>query len=76
MIRVVAHNLFRFDFFFLMKGLRVSVWQTRDILMGGKNLIDIKFTTIGNQVRFIDTTKYFQPSLGGLASKLDQFRKS
>ena len=76
MIRVVAHNLFRFDFFFLMKGLRVSVWQTRDILMGGIYLIDIKFTTIGNQVRFIDTTKYFQPSLGGLASKLDQFRKS
>ena len=24
---VVAHNLFRFDFFFLLKGLRAGVWK-------------------------------------------------
>ena len=35
-IPVVAHNLFRFDFFFLAKGLRASVWKTRDIIIGGK----------------------------------------
>ena len=28
---VVAHNLFRFDFFFLIKGLRAGVWRNRDI---------------------------------------------
>ena len=50
MIPVVPHNFFRFDFFFLMKGLRASVWQTRDILIGGKNPTDINFTNIGNQV--------------------------
>ena len=29
-IPAVADNLFHFDFFFLMKGMRASVWKTRD----------------------------------------------
>ena len=56
-IPVVAHNLFRFDFFFLMKGMRASVWETRDIVIGGKNPTDINFASVGNQVQFIDTIK-------------------
>ena len=69
-IPVVAHNLFRFDFFFLLKGLRSSVWRTRDITIGGKNPININFASIGNQVQFLNTIKYFQQSLSGLASSL------
>ena len=34
-VPVISHNLFRFDFFFLVKGLRASVWKTRDIVIGG-----------------------------------------
>ena len=56
-IPVVAHNLFRFDFFFLMKGMRASVWETRDIVIGGKNPTDINFASVDNQVQFIDTIK-------------------
>ena len=62
-ITVVVHNLFRFDFFFLLKGLRAGVWRTRDISIGGKNPIDVNFANIGNQVMFLDTIKYFQQSL-------------
>ena len=36
-ISVVAHNLFRFDFFFLLKGLRTGVRKTKDITIDGKN---------------------------------------
>ena len=36
-IPVVAHNLFRFNFFFLVKGLTSDMWRTRDIKIGGKN---------------------------------------
>ena len=36
-INVVAHNLFRFDFFFFLKGLRAGVWKIRNITIGGKN---------------------------------------
>ena len=56
---VVTHNLFRFDFFFLMKGLRAGVWRTRDIKIGGKNPTNINFANIGNQIMFLDTKKIF-----------------
>ena len=55
-ITVIAHNLFTFDFFFLLKG--------------------IIFGSIGNQVMFIDTIKYFQQSLGALASNLTNKEKA
>ena len=39
-VTVIAHNLFRFDFFFLLKGLRAAVSRTRDLIIGGKNPTD------------------------------------
>ena len=56
--------------FFLLKGLRSGVWRTRDITIGGKNPTAINFARMGNQVQFLDTTKYFQQSLNGLSSSL------
>ena len=58
-ISVVTHNLFRFDFFFLLKGLRAGVWK-RDISIGGKNPANRNFPNIGNKIMFLDTIKYFQ----------------
>ena len=69
-LSIIAHNLFRFDFFFLLKGLRAGVWKTRDITIGGTNPTNINFTLIGNQVIFIDPVKYFQQGLQTLASNL------
>ena len=37
-ISVFAHNLFRFDFFFILKGLRLCVWRTKNLNMGGKGI--------------------------------------
>ena len=54
-ISVIPHSLFRFDFFFFLKGIRASSWRTRDINIGGKNPTDMNFVHIGNQVVFIDT---------------------
>ena len=45
-ITVVAHNLFRFNFFFLLKGLRVGLWRTRDLNIGGKNPTGISFANL------------------------------
>ena len=47
-ISVVVHNLFKFDFFFLLKGLRAGVWKRRDVSTGGKNPTNINFANIGN----------------------------
>ena len=48
-ISVVAHNLFKFDFFFLLKELRVGIWKTRDVSIGGKNPTNIIFCKYGEQ---------------------------
>ena len=69
-ISVITHNLFRFDFFFLLKRIHASVWRTKDIPIGGKNATNINYVDIENQVMFIHTIKYFQQSLGALASNL------
>ena len=74
-ISVIAHNLFRFDFFFLLKEIKAGSWRTRDISIGGKNTTDINFARIANQVIFIDTIKYFQQSLATLASTMTDKEK-
>ena len=70
------HNLFRFDFFPLLKRLRVGIWTTKDLSTGGKNPTDISFANIGNQILFLDTIKYFQQSLGALVNSLIDQEKS
>ena len=74
-IPVTVHNQFRFDFFLFLKGLRPSVWETTDMNIGGKNPTDVNFALIENQVRYIDTIKYYQQSLANLASSMAVIEK-
>ena len=69
-IPVLAHNQFRFDFFLFLKGIRPSVWETSHIAIDGRNPTDVNFAIIRSQVRFIDTVKFFQQSLGSLADSM------
>ena len=41
-----------------------------DIAIGGRNPTNVNFVIIRNQVRFIDTVKYFQQSLGSLGNSM------
>ena len=70
-----AHNQFRFDFFLFLKGIRPSVWGTSGIEIGGSNPTNVNFAIIKNQVRFIDTVKYFQQSLGSLADSMTDIER-
>ena len=58
-----------------IKGIRLSVWETKDINIGGTRLTNISFASISN-IRFIDTIKYYQISLGKLASTLTDTEKN
>ena len=71
-IPVLAHNQFRFDFFFVKKGIKPSIWETKQISIGGKNATAINFANIKNQVEFIDTTKLFQQSLASLGDSVTE----
>ena len=55
----IAHNVFKFDMYYLLKGIRLLVWNTKDINIGGNGLTDINFANPGIQVKFVDTMKYF-----------------
>ena len=60
---------------FLLKGIRLSVWETKDINMGGTNLTTINYSTIG-KVKFIDAMKYYLTSLGKLAWTMTEKEKN
>ena len=60
--------------YFLIKGIRISVWETKDINIGRTGLTNINFASIG-QVKPINTMKYFLSSLGKLAETIDRIEK-
>ena len=61
--------------FFLLKGIRLSVWRTTDINIGGNNMTDINYAQIDN-FKFIDSIKYYQTSLEKLSETLSDIEKS
>ena len=69
-IPVFTHSQFRFDFFLLLKGVRLSVWEMTGIDIDGKNPADVNSAIIRHQVCFINTVKYFQQSLESLANSM------
>ena len=70
-ISVFAHNLFRFDFFFVLKGLRLSVWRAKDLNMGGKSIRNMICANIVDQAKFINTIKFYQEPLHALAASME-----
>ena len=50
--------------------------ETTHIKIGAKNASNINFALIGNQVRFIDTIKYFQQSLGNLGASMTDIEEN
>ena len=71
----ITHNLFGFEMFFLINEIRIWVWGTKDVYIGGTGSTNISFASIDTQVKFIDTMKYFLTSLGQLASTLHKVEK-
>ena len=70
----IAHDFFGFDIYFLIKGIRMSVWDTKEVNIGGARLTNINFGSISD-MKLIDTMKYFLTSLGKLATIMDSVEK-
>ena len=71
----ITHNFFGFDMFFLLKGIQLSVWETKDLNIGGSELTKINFASLDSQDIFIDTMKHYLSNLGSLASTLHDVEK-
>ena len=61
--------------FYFIKGYRASAWGSKDLNFGRNNFTNKNFANIGGEVKFIDTLKYCQKSLGELASTLTEEEK-
>lgn len=59
----------------MIKGIRLCVWRTKSMIIGGTNLTNIQYTDIGNQIKFIDTIKHYQQAPSVLASSVDKTEK-
>ena len=79
-ILVPAHNLLSFDFFFVVKGIRLCVWlcvwRTKKLNIRGSSLTDVQYANIGNQVKLLETIKYYQQSLASLAASANEIEKA
>ena len=60
---------------FLIKEIRLSAWETKDIFIGGTGLTKRNFASIGS-IKLIDSMKYYQTSLGKLSSTLTDIEKN
>ena len=45
-IPVFAHNFFSFDFFFVVKDIRLCVWRTKQLNIGGSNLTNVQYAKL------------------------------
>ena len=71
-IPAIAHNLFRFDYWFFLRGYSTTAWTTKELSAGGNNLTNLNFSSIRGEIKFIDTIKYYQRSLAELTSSMDE----
>ena len=74
-VTVIAHNLMKFDAFYVIKGFSAPVWKTKNITMAGNNITNLNFMSIGLEVKFIDSLKYYQQSLANLTATLTDNEK-
>lgn len=71
----IVHNFLKFDMYYLLKEIRLSVWNTKNIKIRGNGLTDINLQNISTQIKFVDTVKYYLVGLGQLSSILDKTEK-
>ena len=72
---VIALNLFGFHLYYFIKGYIAFTWCSKELNFGGTNLTQINFSNITGEIKFIDSLKYYQKSLGQLASTLSDEEK-
>ena len=58
-----------------MKGYIASAWCSKQLKLGGNNLAHINFNNIANEIKFIDSLKYYQKSLAELVCTLSDEEK-
>ena len=69
-ILFVAQNFFGFDIFYYLKTYIASAWCSIKLNIGSTNLTHVNYGIINNEIKLIDSLKYYQKSLADLSSTL------
>ena len=69
-IPLIAHNFFGFDLFYFLKTYVASAWCSKEINVGGNRLTPANYGSINNEIKLIDSLKYYQKSLLQLSSTM------
>ena len=69
-IPFVGHNFFGFDIFYCLKTYIASAWCSEKINIGSTSLTHINYGVIDNEIKLIDSLKYYQKGLADLSSTL------
>ena len=74
-IPLIAHNLFGFDIFYFIKTYVATAWCSKKLNIGGSNLTHVNYGIIDNEIKLIDSIKYYQESLAALSATLTDEEK-
>ena len=69
-ISFIAHNFFGFDIFYFLKTYVATAWCSKKLNIGRTNLTHVNYGVIDNEIKLIDSMKYYQKSLAALSSTL------
>ena len=68
-------TFFGFDIFYFLKTYIASAWCSKKLNIGGTNLTHVNYGIIDNEIKLIDSLKYYQKSLADLSSTLKKEEK-
>ena len=74
-IPVIAQNVFGFDVFYFVKTFTATSSCSKKLNIGGTNLTHVNYGVLDNEIKLIDSMKYYQKSLAALSSTLTQHEK-
>ena len=69
-IPLITHNFFGFDLFYFLKTYVASAWCSKEVNVGGNRLTQANYGSINNEIKLIDSLKYYQKSLLQLSSTM------
>ena len=64
------NTFFGLDIYVALKGIHLSIWEIKDLNVGGLNLTNANFANLNNQIRYIVTLKYYLKSLAQIAATI------
>ena len=74
-IPFIAHNFFGFDLLYFLKTYIAVAWCTKEVNIGGNNLTHANYGNINNEMKLIDSLKFYQQSLSQLSTTMTNQEK-